>query len=136
MRTLSQKHISIVVVVVAFLLSVALTWPVGLSLQSTLVGHPGNDTWNHVWGYWWVSEELSGRYPHAMDSRFLGRDTYFIDTPRFYSPFQSLTSSAFICIMLGELALAGVGAWLLPIKLRQTCGLLLPHYFCLKCRLI
>ena len=62
MRTLSQKHISIVVVMVAFLLSIALTWPVGLSLQTTLVGHPGNDTWNHVWGYWWVAEELlSGR---------------------------------------------------------------------------
>lgn len=123
MRTLSQKHISIVVVVVAFLLSIALTWPVGLSLQSTLVGHPGNDTWNHVWGYWWVSEELlSGRWPTEANGLAFprGGTLYFIDTIQVLISLPiSLVfgpAAAFNCIMLGELALAGVGAWLLAYK--------------------
>ena len=123
MRTLSQKHISIVVVVVAFLLSIALTWPVGLSLQTTLVGHPGNDTWNHVWGYWWVSEELlSGRWPTEANGLAFprGGTLYFIDTIQVLLslPISLLfgPAAAFNCIMLGELALAGVGAWLLAYK--------------------
>lgn len=123
MRTLSDKHILIVVVMVAFLLSVALTWPVSLSPQSTLVGHPGNDTWNHVWGYWWVSEELlSGRWPtEATGLAFpRGGTLYFIDTIQVLlsMPISLLfgPSVAFNAIMLGEIALAGIGAWLLAHK--------------------
>ena len=123
MRTLSQKHLSIVVVMVAFLLSIALTWPVGLSLQSTLVGHPGNDTWNHVWGYWWVAEELmSGRWPTEANGLAFprGGTLYFIDTIQVLMSLPiSLVfgpAAAFNCIMLGEIALAGVGAWLLAYK--------------------
>ena len=39
-------------------LGAALLWPVPARMGELLVGHPGNDTWNHVWGYWWVGEAL------------------------------------------------------------------------------
>lgn len=123
MRRLSEKHIPIVVVAVAFLLSIALTWPVVLSPRSTLVGHPGNDTWNHVWGYWWVSEELlSGRWPtQATGLAFpRGGTLYFIDTVQVLMsmPLSLLFGPAFAFnfIMLAEIALSGVGAWLLASK--------------------
>ncbi len=123
MRTLSDKHISIVVVVVAFLLATALTWPVVLSPQSKLVGHPGNDTWNHVWGYWWVAEEImNGRWPtEATGLAFpRGGTLYFIDTIQVLLSLPiSLVfgpAAAFNAVVLGEIALAGIGAWLLAYK--------------------
>lgn len=123
MHMLFEKHISIVVVVVAFLIAAALTWPVILSPQDLLVGHPGNDTWNHVWGYWWVQEEiLSGRWPTQADGLAFprGGTLYFIDTVQvllslpialFFGP-----ATAFNGIVILEIMLAGVGAWLLAHK--------------------
>ena len=102
-----------------FLLSIALTCP-GLVLQTTLVGHPGNDTWNHVWGYWWVSKNCCRVVTYTSGwTAFLGEGHFILSTQfRFYSPSNPLTrpAAAFNCIMLGELALAGVGAWLLAYK--------------------
>lgn len=120
---LFEKHISIVVVVVAFLISAALTWPVVLSPQDLLVGHPGNDTWNHVWGYWWVREEiLSGRWPTQADGLAFprGGTLYFIDTIQVLLslPISLLfgPAAAFNGIVIIEIMLAGVGAWLLAHK--------------------
>ena len=72
---LLEKHSDIrrnlIAIVVSLFLACILTWPVVISPFSQLVGHPGNDTWNHVWGYWWVSEALEqGVWPeHAKESR-------------------------------------------------------------------
>ncbi|MGB0638705.1 MAG: hypothetical protein ACPGTU_05200 [Myxococcota bacterium] len=101
-------------------LSIVLTWPVSLYPTDLLLGHPGNDTWNHVWGYWWVAEELSqGRWPEWTDLLVFpkGGSLYFIDTVQaiITFPVQKLVGPAMafnLTIMFG-LALAAWGAWLL-----------------------
>ena len=60
-----------------------ITWPVVLSPTELLVGHPGNDIWNHIWGYWWVSDAISeGNWPTnaALLAYPNGGTLYFIDT--------------------------------------------------------
>ena len=44
--------------IAALVLCVVVTWPVVLYPNTLLMGHPGNDNWNHVWGYWWVAEAV------------------------------------------------------------------------------
>ena len=64
-------------------LAVVATWPFAVDPTGALLGHPGNDVWNHVWGYWWVAQELqSGRLPlytNLMHFPDTGR-LFFIDT--------------------------------------------------------
>ncbi len=70
---------------VALFLSVALILcaPV-LGAPATLaIGHEGNDVWNHVWGYWWVAEELAHfRLPVRTEQLAwpYGGSLWFIDT--------------------------------------------------------
>lgn len=53
-------------VVATFLLAVIATWPIVIDPVGGLSGHPGNDVWNHIWGYWWVADEIGhGRFPLA-----------------------------------------------------------------------
>ncbi len=64
-------------------LAVIVTWPVAIDPAGGLLGHPGNDVWNHVWGYWWVADEVgAGRFPLVTDLLGfpqVGR-LFFIDT--------------------------------------------------------
>jgi hypothetical protein len=72
-----------VALAVTFLLAVLVTWPLAIDPLGGLVGHPGNDVWNHVWGYWWVCEETKkGYFPLLTDLlRFPGTSKlFFIDT--------------------------------------------------------
>ena len=97
-----------------------------LAPSDILVGHPGNDTWNHVWGYWWVSDELaSGRWPGQTDRlAFPGGGTlYFIDTVQavLSVPLQWVVGPAMaynMTVFMG-IALACFGGWLLAHK---VCG--------------
>ena len=123
MIQLSQKHIAIAVVMMSFLLACAITWPVILSPHDLLVGHPGNDTWNHVWGYWWVKEAvLSGEWPSDADLLAFpnGGTLYFIDTIQAIVslPIAIIFGSevAFNAVMIAEIMLAGIAAWLLAYK--------------------
>ncbi len=48
----------------------------------TALGHPGNDIWNHVWGYWWVEWSLAqGKLPlHTTELGWPnGGSLWFID---------------------------------------------------------
>ena len=68
---------------IAALLSVLLTWPAVVDLRGAMPGHPGNDTWNHAWGFWWVGQELSqGQLPLHTDliGHPDGGSLYFIDS--------------------------------------------------------
>ena len=68
---------------VTFALAVLATWPLAIDPLGGLAGHPGNDVWNHVWGYWWVAEEVGrGTFPLVTDLlRFPGTSKlFFIDT--------------------------------------------------------
>jgi len=97
-----------------------LTWPLVLHPTTLLVGHPGNDSWNHVWGYWWVGEELArGELPLRTEllSWPDGGSLYFIDSVQVLLslPLQLLAGPvlAFNAVVWAGLALSGFGAWLL-----------------------
>lgn len=104
----------------AALLAVVLTWPVALRPTEILVGHPGNDTWNHVWGHWWVGAELmAGEWPFQTPllNHPRGGTLFYIDTSQAVM-FAPLTIAAgpevgYNATVLFGLFLAGFGAWLL-----------------------
>lgn len=105
---------------ISALLAVFLTWPVVLRPAEVLVGHPGNDTWNHVWGHWWVGFELSqGFWPLRTELINFprGGTLYYIDTTQavLFAPFTILFGPevGYNLTVLFGLALAGFGAWLL-----------------------
>lgn len=89
--------------------------PVRLAL-----GHPGNDVWNHIWGYWWVAHAFAqGTLP--MHTTLLnwpaGGTLWFID---FFNavvtrPVQWVAGpvAAYNASIWGNLVLCGFGAWLL-----------------------
>ena len=110
-------------IVVSVCLACCLTWPVPIYPTEMLVGHPGNDTWNHVWGYWWVSSYLDqGVWPQKADLLAwpYGGSLYFIDTMQaiFSWPIQKLFGPVFAYnfVVIIQIALCGYGAWLLAFK--------------------
>lgn len=120
---ISEKKAFYLAIVLASVLGIAITWPVFLSPNTLLIGHPGNDTWNHVWGYWWVAEAVGrGEWPINADKLAFpnGGTLYFIDTMQavFALPISFLIGpvAAFNLVVIGELIIAGVAAWLLAYK--------------------
>lgn len=104
--------------VVTALVAVLVTWPLALDPFHVLSGHPGNDVWNHVWGYWWVADELAqGRFPIRTDLQsFPGSSRlFFIDTfgALVSLPLQWLGGPAFAMnmVVLGCFWGAGMAAW-------------------------
>ncbi|NOY28302.1 MAG: hypothetical protein GXP62_20785 [Oligoflexia bacterium] len=104
----------------ALVLAVVVTWPVALHSHEFLIGHPGNDTWNHVWGHWWVGHELAaGRWPlHTMLLNYpKGGTLFYIDTGQavLFAPLTLLfgAETGYNATMLFGFFLAGWGAWLL-----------------------
>ncbi len=113
-----------VAAVAALALAIALTWPVALHPNTRLVGHPGNDAWNHVWGYWWVGEAvLSGAWPSQTNLLAWphGGTLWFIDTVQVLLslPVQVLggPAAAYNAVMMTGIALSAFGAWLLARRL-------------------
>ena len=92
-----------------------------LSDPTTLaIGHSGNDVWNHVWGYWWVAEELSAfRIPVHTDQLAwpYGGSLWFIDTLNavLTLPVQALAGpvAAYNASYFGNFLLCGIGAYAL-----------------------
>lgn len=108
----------------ALALAVLLTWPAALQPTARLIGHPGNDCWNHVWGYWWVGEELqAGRWPIQLDLLAYprGGTLYFIDTVQAIAslPLQLVAgpAAAYNAVIILQLAFSGFAAWLLARRL-------------------
>jgi len=66
------------------LLAALITWPLVVNPSGGLVGHPGNDTWNHAWGLWWVLDGLANRGGLPTHTALLnypdGGSLFFIDT--------------------------------------------------------
>ena len=68
---------------IALALALLLTWPAVLDLRGSMLGHPGNDTWNHAWGFWWVADSLGqGQVPLHTDllDHPKGGALFFIDS--------------------------------------------------------
>lgn len=84
------------------------------------LGHPGNDVWNHVWGYWWVAHAFAqGSLPMhtALLNWPAGGTLWFID---FFNavltlPVQWVAGpvAAYNASIWMNLVLCGVGAWML-----------------------
>ena len=65
------------------ILAAGMCAPVLLAPATLAIGHEGNDVWNHVWGYWWVAEELAHfRLPVRTEQLAwpYGGSLWFIDT--------------------------------------------------------
>ncbi|MFM2248670.1 MAG: hypothetical protein RL071_4745 [Pseudomonadota bacterium] len=106
--------------VISALLGVLVTWPVALHPTTLVVGHPGNDSWNHTWGYWWVLRALAqGKWPGNADQLSFpdGGSLYFIDTVQavLLAPVAALigAAAAYNLAMGLGVALAGFGAFVL-----------------------
>jgi hypothetical protein len=108
------------------------------------LGHPDNDVWNHVWGYWWVWDCLtSGRLPLRTEllNWPLGGTLWYIDIfgVLLTLPVQGLAGpvAAYNAACWGNLVLCGVGAYLLALSvsgswpgavLAGVCYLSSPHF--------
>lgn len=113
----------------ALLLALGLTWPVAVRVTTQVVGHPGNDGWNHIWGYWWVAESLlGGDWPDqtGLLSWPTGGTLWFIDTVQVLLslPVQLLLGpvAAYNVVMIVGLAFAGFSAWLLARELTRDAA--------------
>jgi len=82
--TQHERREILVALGLAFGLAILLTWPAVLDLTGSMIGHPGNDTWNHAWGYWWILDGLArdGALPvrTALLNHPDGGSLFFIDT--------------------------------------------------------
>lgn len=107
-------------VATTFLLAVLVTWPMVLAPAQACIGHPGNDVWNHIWGYWWVAQEVeAGRFPLRTTLMHFPDDSrlFFIDTfgalltlpiQWLSGPVVAINAIVFLCFWG-----AGLGAWAL-----------------------
>ena len=105
---------------VTAVVAVVVTWPLALDPLGSLAGHPGNDVWNHVWGYWWVADELAhGRVPLRTDLQHFPMSSrlFFIDTfgALISLPLQWIGGAplAMNAVVLGNFWAAGMAAWAL-----------------------
>ncbi|RME27727.1 MAG: hypothetical protein D6798_03915 [Deltaproteobacteria bacterium] len=104
----------------ALALAIGVTWPAVLDPTRIVIGHPGNDTWNHIWGHWWVSYELQrGRWPLQTElvNHPRGGTLFYIDTVQALMMLPVTRTlgavAAYNATMVLGLALSGLGAWLL-----------------------
>lgn len=91
------------------------------------LGHPGNDVWNHVWGYWWVASSFAeGRAPVSTTllSWPAGGALWFIDNFNavLSLPVQVVLGpiaayNAAVCFNIG---LCGFGAYALAYRVTNN----------------
>lgn len=101
-------------------LGLALAAPVLGDPTRYAIGHPETDTYNHLWGYWWVAERLlQGRSPFQVEGLGWpqGGQLYFIDL---FGAVLTLPVSvlggpvlAYNAAIVLNVALAGMGAFAL-----------------------
>ncbi|MFT5583252.1 MAG: hypothetical protein ACI9VR_000830 [Cognaticolwellia sp.] len=105
---------------IALALALLLTWPAVLDLRGSMLGHPGNDTWNHAWGFWWVADSLGqGQLPLHTDllDHPQGGALFFIDSfnALWTWPIQVLAGvpAALNLAVIFAFFCNGIGAWAL-----------------------
>lgn len=114
---------------VAFFIALA-CWQVGPvlgHLQTRALGHPGNDVWNHVWGYAFVADSLS-QWQLPLHTEMLtwpgGGSLWFIDTfgALMTLPIQWVAGpvAAYNIGYLVNFALAGIGCYLLAWSVSRS----------------
>lgn len=128
-KRLSQRALSLLGVFTAYLgVSILITWPLARNINTVAAGHEGNDTWNHLWGFWWVKDELLrlGQFPTQTNliNHPKGGSLYFIDMAGalLSLPLQDTLGliAAYNIVVLLQLALNGFGAFLLANHLVRS----------------
>jgi len=114
---------------VGLFLLVTLGWlaPVLPALGTRALGHPGNDVWNHIWGYWEVAQSLTaGHLPIHTDLLAWphGGALWFIDTfdAVLTLPIQWLAGPV-VAYNLGiglNVLLCGIGAYVLALDVSAS----------------
>ncbi|MDP2306897.1 MAG: hypothetical protein Q8P18_12810 [Pseudomonadota bacterium] len=111
--------------VVTALVAVVVTWPLALDPSGSISGHPGNDVWNHIWGYWWVADEIAhGRIPLRTDLQHFPQSSrlFFIDMfgAVITLPLQWIAGpvAAMNVVVMGCFWAAGMAAWALARNVR------------------
>ena len=110
------------------LISLIVTWPLVLHLRTEAIGDPANDIWNHLWGFWWVKDELVNHHRLPVQTDLLnyprGGTLFFIDMSNalFSIPLQSLfgLTASYNLTILFHLTLNGFGAFLLAFYLTRN----------------
>ena len=109
---------------VFFALAIAITFPLVLQLDASLLGDARIDVWNHAWGYWWFEQALgSGELPvHTqLAGGPEGGALWFIDAAGATAalPVTALLgpSVAYNLTLLVRVSLAGLAGWLLAREL-------------------
>ncbi|MBM3460817.1 MAG: hypothetical protein FJX76_01820 [Armatimonadetes bacterium] len=110
----------------AFYLGLALlvALPALQSSEPAFLGHPDSDMWKHAWGHWWLGNHLrhfSWPIFTTLQNYPWGGNLFVID------PFNAMLAAvlgifvpptaSFNAIVVGQLALAGWGAWRLATRL-------------------
>lgn len=105
-------------------LTLVLVAPVLGAPHQLALGHPANDVWNHVWGYWWFADRLAaGEIP--LQTTLLGWPEggrlWFIDAfgAMLTLPLQSLWGpvAAYNVDIALQLVVCGLGAYALALAL-------------------
>ena len=103
------------------LLAALLTWPALVDPAAGMVGHPGNDIWNHAWGFWWFSDSVARagglpaytgllNYPNGGTLFFIDGFNAVLSIPLQW--FLSLPT-AYNLLVAGSLTWTAFGAWCL-----------------------
>lgn len=120
-----QRH---VVAAVGLLLPVAVVlWPVLADPATLAIGHPANDVWNHIWGYWWVYETLVNGQPPVHTDLLAwpdGGSLWFIDTfgTVLTLPIQALWGpvAAYNAAVAFQVWLCGIGVYALAWRATRS----------------
>jgi hypothetical protein len=105
----------------SWFLAALLSWPVIVDPAGGMVGHPGNDAWNHIWGFWWFSDTwaTTGRLPsHTLLLNYPdGGTLFFIDgvNALLSIPLQRFFDlpTTYNILVAGCMAWTAFGAWCL-----------------------
>lgn len=91
------------------------------------LGHPDNDVWNHIWGFWWVAQSLlDGKLPLHTDlvSWPAGGTLWFIDTfnALWTLPVTALFGAvaSYNLAIFANFTLCGFAAYRLALRVART----------------
>jgi len=121
MNTRSPTRMTLLACAASFAVAALVTWPAIITPTSGLMGHPGNDTWNHVWGFWWFQDGIANRggvpFQTALLNYPTGGTLYFIDgfNALISVPLQAVIGlpAAYNFVILGCVAWSVFGGWML-----------------------
>ncbi len=101
--------------------------PVAANPTGLALGHPANDVWNHIWGFWWVADALTqGQLPVRTDLLAwpTGGSLWFIDTFNALAvlPVTLLAGpvAAYNAAIFANFAWCGLGAYALALQVARS----------------